>query len=724
MPRASEAHAKPVRDAKRSLAEETLAPRVVLSGCLSLQPTSEEWTERAGPVWFQIALATFGILALELALIRWTSGQIRAFAYFNNLVLIAAFLGMGLGLALGRRYGGLVHWTLPALLFVSTALGLAEPLGLIHLRFPDPAIHTWGTEQSEGILRSLRDVALFVTLIAAIVLVFLLAGSAVGCLFPRLPALKAYRWDLAGSLLGVIAVTLVTATGAGPAFWLALGVLPFAWLSRKPLSLASGAAVIALGAYSAQDATFSPYNRIDLDSDAYGIQLAVNRDFHQYMHDLSDQGREEAPDPKVYENVRRAYDLPFVINEHRESALVVGAGTGNDVQAALRNGYRRVVSVDIDPQIIALGRQLHPEQPYSDPRVSAVVDDARAVFGRQREERYDAVVFGLLDSHAMFTALSTLRLDNYVYTEEGIRAAWEHVTPGGHLSISFSVFAGSWISDRLYWTIARATGQEPVTLRHGMHHGCTFVVPGPEARLDFEQFDYPSVPPEQPLKRVRTTSDDWPFLYIRPGVFPWGYILVLGLILGLAFVATPLAFGREALGRDFDPVLFLMGAGFLLIETRGVTSLSLLFGSTWVVNAAVFAGILLMALLANEAVWRFRPTRVTVWFVGLLASVVLLWAIPPSMLTGFGVVTRGALGGMINGLPVAFAGVIVSILLARSRNAAASLGSNLLGSVVGGCLEYLSMVTGLRGLALLALALYLGALLVTLRQEARVEAEA
>ncbi len=104
--------------------------------------------------------------------------------------------------------------------------------------------------------------------------------------------------------------------------------------------------------------------------------------------------------------------------------------------------------------------------------------------------------------------------------------------------------------------------------------------------------------------------------------------------------------------------------------------------------------------------------------MGLLASVVLLWAIPPSALTALPLVSRGVLGGLINGLPVGFAGVIVSILLARSRNAAASLGSNLLGSVVGGCLEYLSMVAGLRALALLALALYLGAFLVALRRGA------
>ncbi len=358
---------------------------MVSSRPVTPEATSQEWTKRAGPVAFQIALATFGILALELALIRWTSGQIRAFAYFNNLVLIAAFLGMGLGLALGRRHGGLVHWTLPVLLLVASALGLAEPLGFVHMTFPDPSVHTWGAEVSPGTIRAVSDVAVFVSLIVAIVAVFLLAGSAVGCLFPRLAPLQAYRWDLAGSLLGVLAVTAVTATGAGPAVWLTLGVIPFAWLSRRPLSIASGAAVIALGAYSVQGAAFSPYNRIDLAPEPHAIRLEVNRDFHQYMHDFSDRGIASAPDPESQHASRLSYDLPFTINDRRGSALIVGAGTGNDVQAALRNGYGRVVSVDIDPRIIALGRELHPEQPYSDPRVSAVVDDARAVFERQRE---------------------------------------------------------------------------------------------------------------------------------------------------------------------------------------------------------------------------------------------------------------------------------------------------------------------------------------------------
>ena len=54
----------------------------------------------AGPN-LRLAVATFSILALELGVIRWMGGQIRIIAYFQNFVLLAAFFGMGLGVALG-----------------------------------------------------------------------------------------------------------------------------------------------------------------------------------------------------------------------------------------------------------------------------------------------------------------------------------------------------------------------------------------------------------------------------------------------------------------------------------------------------------------------------------------------------------------------------------------------------------------------------------------------
>ena len=123
-----------------------------------------------------------------------------------------------------------------------------------------------------------------------------------------------------------------------------------------------------------------------------------------------------------------------------------------------------------------------------------------------------------------------------------------------------------------------------------------------------------------------------------------------------------------------------------------------------------------MALLANLYVERFGSPPLKLCFGLLLVSVVLLWAIDNAALNRLGLPVRGVLGGLVNALPVGFAGIIVSTLLARSSNPTASLASNLLGSVVGGCLEYLSMLAGLRALALLALAIYLAAFLTYLRR--------
>lgn len=418
--------------------------------------------------------------------------------------------------------------------------------------------------------------------------------------------------------------------------------------------------------------------------------------------------------------MRDLYDLPFVINPRRDSALIVGAGTGNDVQAALRNGYQRVTSIDIDARILAIGATRHPENPYAHPRVRQVVDDARSYFSKERETKFDVVGFGLLDSHAMSSAVSTLRLDNYVYTEEGIRAAWERVAPGGHLSLAMSCSPGRWFFERLYWTITRATGQEPRAVYSELHGTTvTFIVARPEAVLDAAEFSRRQlIAPNAPMAAVVTPTDDWPFLYLRPGAFPWGYLVVLTFVLGLAAVSVQRAFGFGVRGDGFHGPLFLMGAAFLLIETRGVTSMSLLFGSTWVVNAAIFGGIVFMVLLANLAVERWRWRNPAPWFWALFGAVVLLYAFPVSWLQTLPLGARAVLAGLLTGLPVGVAGVIVPMLLARAKQPAAALGSNLLGAVLGGCLEYYSMIGGLKSTALLALALYLAAYLLLRRARA------
>jgi hypothetical protein len=88
------------------------------------------------------------------------------------------------------------------------------------------------------------------------------------------------------------------------------------------------------------------------------------------------------PTAEPNRSVRDYYELPYRFVSTPGDVLVVGAGTGNDVAAALRHDAQHVDAVEIDPTILGLGRQFHPEHPYDSSRVSQHVDDARAAQAR------------------------------------------------------------------------------------------------------------------------------------------------------------------------------------------------------------------------------------------------------------------------------------------------------------------------------------------------------
>jgi predicted RNA methylase len=665
-------------------------------------------SDRSGNAPLKLAAATFSILVLELAIIRWMSQQIRVFAYLNNLLLIAAFLGMGIGLGLAAREKRLARWALPALTVLTALLAFARPLGLFDLSFPDVSIALWG---ADGIVRGrtfLTTLGLIIALFVLVAAVFAFLGNLAGDFFSQLPPLRAYSADLLGSLGGVMAMAAAAVFSTSPPVWFAMGCIPIVLVTRRALDVIATMAIVLLAAYSIQGARFSPYNRLDLfrQNTPAGprMVLAANRDFHQFILDLSDRAVSQSHNSEL-QRVRMIYDLPFRLPTGKERALVVGAGTGNDVAAALRAGFAHVTSVDIDPVILSIGRAIHPERPYADSRVSTVTNDARNFFERYSGPPFDVVCYGLLDSHAMFSAMSTLRLDNFVYTREGLRSAWRLVAPGGALTVTFQVWQGEWLADRIAAAIEAGTGVRPTTF-------------GGDART-FVVMKVMATPPlvKKTSAEAQITTDDWPFLYLRPGVVPYGYIFVIASVLIIAAIATRLAYGSEVFARGtFDVALFVMGAAFLLIETRGVTDLSLLFGSTWIVNSAVFGGVLLVAWMANAFVARRDPGSVTIWFAPLIASLLVSYWLRPSMLLRFTFPVGGVIGSLINAAPIGFAAIIFSQLLRRSANPTAALGSNLLGAVVGGGLEYVSLYTGLRSVLLIAMALYLAAYLVVKRR--------
>ena len=620
---------------------------------------------------FRIFALTFGILALELALIRWTGGQVRIFAYFGNLVLIVVFLGLGIGTALGRNGRTLLGSAFPTLAMLSALLAFAPQLGITQMEFPDPSVALWGgMKPAYSFAEILRNTTIFMGLIALVAVVFTCIGTELGALFGRAGdrSVDAYAADLAGSLAGTICFAAITLLQAPPHLWLLLGTAPLVMLKPQPRNLAFGCAVVVFGWASVQGALYSPYNRIDISAhkSGFGTNVDVNRDFHQIMWDFSAAAVKASPDLAPLKGI---YDLPMAINSNQRSVVVVGAGTGNDAQAAVRAGYESIVAVDIDPLIVALGTDLHPEKPYTEGGVATVVDDARAFFRRYDGPKFDAVVYGLLDSHAMASAMSSIRLDNYVYTVEGIGDAWRHVADDGHLAVGFSVVAGAWVAQRINRLLTEATGIEPIAMYHGLHFGTSFIVSRNPAVMDRSSIDAfrrsidaTWVTFEETREATRVPTDDWPYLYVRPGVFPWLYPLIIGLIMLAAIVSIPLAYGR-GLRSHFDLPMFLIGAAFLLLETRGVTALSLLFGSTWIVNAFVFIGILTMALAATLIVRKYPMMSTTPLFVALGLSTVALWQFDIALLNALPFAARGIAGGFIHAIPVFFAGLLFPLLL-------------------------------------------------------------
>jgi hypothetical protein len=279
------------------------------------------------------------------------------------------------------------------------------------------------------------------------------------------------------------------------------------------------------------------------------------------------------------------------------------------------------------------------------------------------------------------------------------------------MTINFGLLRFRFIADRIMTNLQAATGQRPLMFDVTENLSKMFIVSrGGALALP--------VTTTSSWLPVRPSTDDWPFLYIRPATFPSGYVAVLAAIALLTVVSCALVFGPTIFTTArMDLPMFFLGAAFLLIETRGVTDLSLLFGSTWIVNAAVFGGVLIVALAANAIVRRWRTSSVprnAAWlFIPLFAALAVSYLVRPATLLQMPMFAGGVVGALINAVPVGLAGILFSTLLARSPDPAASLGSNLIGAITGGVLEYLSTFLGLRILTLIAAALY-GAVLLLL----------
>src|SRR5262245_10302389 len=366
--------------------------------------------ERSSTRMTELFTVSFLSLYFELIVIRWLSSEIRIFAYFKNIPLMACLFGLGLGMALAGKTPRLSRWFPLGLTFIVTIISLASPLHLVHVAFLNPLEHYLPGEFLSGQTGQdttwarfslfLPGLIVLVAVFYLIVFTFMGIGQRIGELLRNFRPLVGYTVNILGSLIGIALFTIMSFLSLPPPIWLLLGLVLAAFYFRDPDQLAVMFLSMAL-AFGLSDSSvlWSPYYRIGvqesvLPPDAgrppfhYGYNISVNYDAMEGAYNnavgalagLSDNQRRATAD---------YYDTPYVaLGDKPRSVLVLAAGTGNDVAAALRHGATEVDAVEIDPTIVQLGRELHPEKPYDHPSVHVIVDDARA-FLKRTDKRYD-----------------------------------------------------------------------------------------------------------------------------------------------------------------------------------------------------------------------------------------------------------------------------------------------------------------------------------------------
>jgi SAM-dependent methyltransferase len=674
--------------------------------------------DRIGFRWVRPAVVLAAALTLycQLLIVRWHAACFHDFNVFKNISLLSCFLGLGIGYGLSeRRRVGLASFlpllAVQALLFALLSWTLLGRRGANHV--VEQLI--MGSQGRHWYWRLALTGNVFVAAVFTLnALMFVPLGHLAGRLMNRLPPLHGYALNLLGSLAGIAVFWLLSLCWSPPAVWLgvaALGLAPFLTFSRTGAAVAAaslGAILLALGILSDpnEQPYYSPYQLIALRLPEPGRRLSSLTVNHLYYQDICDCSAAAVAAHPETAPIAAYYDLPYRLNAQAGDVLVVGAGTGNDVAAALRHRARSATAVEIDPVVLFLGRRLHPERPYQDPRTEAVLDDART-FLRQTDRRFDTIVYGMLDSHSNLGALSNVRLDSFVYTVEGFRDAVGRLSERGLMVVSFAVLDRRQ-ADRLYAMLSRAYPQRPPRVfRPGTYGGTVFVTgPGLEG-----------VPAVVPGVREATeeyagaasaevATDDWPFLYLKERTYPLSYAAMNLVLLAVSGWLVQRRLGLPRLWQAESGTLFFLGAGFMLIETRGITELGLVFGNTWSVVAVVVVGILLMGFAANLWVLLRGPVSPRRAFALLGGGLLLGLAVTRLSSAGVAVPLPRLVLPVVLTLPLFFAGLIFSSLLSGRRHLGPALSANLLGAMLGGLLEYNSMYWGYSSLYPLGMALY------------------
>ena len=332
-------------------------PSVGFSGPPHSLPAGER--SPLGSPEVRLFLLSFTALFLELIMIRWAPSQLRLIAYYANLMLVSSFLGLGAGAMIARRQWRCFRF-FPALL----ALNIVFLLGIASLTLPGGS-GEWRFQFSADHASSY----------AALVLVFLFnaacfvpLGEEIGVQFNRLPPLRAYVWDLSGSLGGTVMFGLFSFLRFSPNVGMVVVATCLLLVSARKqrwLALPIFAIIVGLLIFAGRRtaAIWSPYYFITVDEKSVELHpstdgrsqigqivehpageplaavatmvdppiytVRVNQDFYQ-IHGSLDPRRYTRDSWKqaFVTDLSDQYSLPYVLIPGAGRVLVLGAGGG------------------------------------------------------------------------------------------------------------------------------------------------------------------------------------------------------------------------------------------------------------------------------------------------------------------------------------------------------------------------------------------------------------
>jgi len=399
----------------------------------------------------RIFLVSFTMLFFELLCIRWVPSYVRYLSYFNNFLLLASFLGIGLGMLAARRQR---FWFPPFPILLALLIVVVAKMKF-QLIVPSTQVLYDGISEQQS--SQSENFLILPVVFGMVTLCFIPLARSFGQLFTQVKPLTAYTYDILGSLAGIASFSVISYFALPPLVWFSVLTVLLLLLSAKRTVLFAAVVLLAClievmrlqtGAY------WSPYYKITLrPAHPNGYAVDVNGISHQTMTDW----RYKEP---FYQLVYKTFGKTF------HHALILGAGTGSDVAIAEAYGINSITAVEIDPTIQQLGVRLNPNHPYQDPRVHVVINDGRS-FLQNTTDHFDLIIFALPDSLTLTSSQTSLRLESFLLTQDALEAAHSHLTSNG-VVVLYNYYREQWLIEKLADMVGHAfNNQQPLVTSYG-----------------------------------------------------------------------------------------------------------------------------------------------------------------------------------------------------------------------------------------------------------------